>query len=173
MNKSDTNMKKGKVIWITGLAGSGKTTLSKALCEELKKTNSNVVHLDGDIIREILGDIHSHSIEDRIKISTIYSNLCTNLSNQGLIVVISTISLFHEIHDLNRKNIENYLEIFLDTPQEVLEQRNQKKLYSHSKSDVMGIHQNPEFPKNPDLIFKNEGKNEIMKKLIIKIRNFI
>ena len=155
-------MDKGKLIWITGLSGSGKTTLSKALCTELKKTNKNIVHLDGDSIREILGDVHGHSVEDRKNTSKIYSKLCENLVNQGMVVVMSTISLFHEIHDLNRKNIDEYYEIFLDVSKKTLLERNQKNLYSGCADDVMGINQKPELPKQPNLIFKTENLEEMV-----------
>lgn len=163
----------GKVIWITGLAGSGKTTLAKNLCDNLKKKYKHVIHLDGDTLREILGNVHGYTIKDRIMTAKIYSRLAKNLSEQGSIVVISTISLFHEIHEYNRKNIKNYFEVFLDVSKEILERRNQKKLYTEEKQNVMGIHQIPEFPKNPHIIIINHEEKDINEniKIILKKLN--
>ena len=55
----------GKVYWITGLAGSGKTTIGKALYEELMKSNNNLVFLDGDTLREVFGGTFGYSKEER------------------------------------------------------------------------------------------------------------
>ena len=168
-------MSEGKLIWITGLAGSGKTTLSKKVYSKLRETRENVIHLDGDSLREILGGGFGYSIEDRIATAKIYSRMCKFLVEQGMIVIISTISLFHEIHEYNRENVENYYEVFLNVPKDVLLDRNQKKLYTTDKKqvgEVMGVHQEPEFPKNPDLVLQNKSFDE-MEEGVTKILSLI
>ena len=66
------------VIWIIGLSGSGKTTIANLLFKKLKKKYSNIVHLDGDVVRQIYDDKIGYSIDDR-KIITSGSNYTTSL----------------------------------------------------------------------------------------------
>jgi adenylylsulfate kinase len=154
-------MADGTLIWITGLAGSGKTTLAKGLYEELKKSHPNVIHLDGDSVREILGNSYGHDIKDRLATAYIYSRMCNFLVKQGMIVIMSTISLFHEIHDFNKKNNERYYEILLEVSKDELLRRNQKKLYTDGKDNVMGVHQKAELPKKPTMVLVNNTNEEL------------
>lgn len=155
------------VIWITGLSGAGKTTVAKCLVSKLRNAGEkNVVHLDGDELRsaffsDVTGD--PHSITNRLKIAYKYSALCDILSKQGIIVVISTISLFHEIHKWNREHVQGYYEVYLDVPLNVLSSRNQKGLYKGYAighiDNICGLDIKSEFPTNPDL--KIEYSEEI------------
>ncbi len=151
-------MKKGILYWITGLAGSGKTTIGNMLYYEIKKKESNTVILDGDILKNISKEISGYSYEDRKKRARMYSNICKILVNQGINVVICTIAMFDEIREWNRNNIEKYIEVFLDVDIEVLLKRNKKGLYSDNKNNVVGIDVEVEFPKNPDIIINNDGR---------------
>lgn len=154
------------VIWITGLSGAGKTTVGKHLVKKLRTDGKCVVHLDGDELRcALFSDITDspHSPINRLRIAYKYSALCEMLSKQGLIVVISTISLFHEIHKWNRDNILGYYEVYLDVPLNVLSSRNQKGLYKGYAighiDNICGLDIKSEFPTNPDL--KIEYSEEI------------
>ena len=151
-------MKKGILYWITGLAGSGKTTIGNMLYYEIKKKESNTVILDGDIFKNISKEISGYSYEDRKKRARMYSNICKILVDQGINVVICTIAMFDEIREWNRNNIEKYIEVFLDVDIEVLLKRNKKGLYSDNKNNVVGIDVEVEFPKNPDIIINNDGR---------------
>jgi cytidine diphosphoramidate kinase len=164
-------MSKGTLIWITGLAGSGKTTLAQRVYSEICKSGYSAVHLDGDQMREVLGENSSHDIDGRKRTARIYAGFSGLLTSQGINVVVSTISLFHEIHELNReRNPGNYVEVLLDVKPEVLKTRDKKGLYSNSDGRVMGIDQRPEMPKEPHLVLKNNGLEdlEISTKDIIK-----
>ncbi len=151
------------IIWITGLAGSGKTTIAKHLFKKIKVFHPNTIHLDGDMIRDILGNRYGHEIKDRLETAFIYSRLCKCLAEQDNIVIMSTISLFHRIHDFNREGDIDYYEIFLDVDKKELIKRNKKELYDKQSKNVMGVHQEPEFPKNPDLVLKNDSMEDIEK----------
>ena len=85
-----------------------------------------VVHLDGDELRQILSD-DTYTRKDRIALGMRYSKLCRMLVSQDIHVVISVIGLFRELHEWNRENISNYIEIFIDTPFEELRRRDPKK----------------------------------------------
>ncbi|MBU5488413.1 adenylyl-sulfate kinase [Clostridium sp. MSJ-8] len=154
-------MEKGILYWITGLAGSGKTTIGNMLYYEIKKKKSNTVILDGDILKNISKEISGYSYEDRKKRARVYSNICKMLVDQGINVVICTIAMFDEIREWNRNNIDKYIEVFLDVDIEVLLKRNKKGLYSDNKSNVVGIDVEVEFPKNPDIIINNDGRYSV------------
>ena len=148
--------KKGICYWITGLSASGKSTVSDALANSIRKENNNLVLLDGDNLRVIF-DSHSFSSEDRLKLSYKYSQTANMLTEQGIHVIIAVMALFHEIHLWNRKNIKNYVEVFLDVPIHELEQRDPKGLYmKYRKGEIknmVGLDIKPQLPKNPDFHF--------------------
>ena len=116
----------GKLIWITGLSGAGKTTIAKNVYEELKKSSQNIVHLDGDELRIMLGDLAEYDNNHRKNIAGIYARICKHLVGSGINTIISTIALYHDIHEYNRMNNENYYEIFLQVDKNVLLKRNKK-----------------------------------------------
>ncbi len=149
----------GKLIWITGLSGAGKTTIGSEVYEIIKKKYLNIVFMDGDIIREILGNDLGHDIEDRKKNAIRISKMCEFLTNQNINVVCSTMSLFKEIHDLNRRNIKKYYEIFIDVSIEELIKRDSKGLYSKALkgeiNNVMGVDLPYDKPENPFMIIDN------------------
>lgn len=161
-------MKKGTLYWITGLSGAGKTTIGNRLYYQMKQENENVVLLDGDILKQIAGKDLGYDREARIERGYRYSALCKVLTDQGIRVIICTIAMFDVIRDWNRKNIENYVEVFLDVDIEILRKRNRKDLYSTS-SNVAGVDVEVEFPKTPDIVIVNDGTDsleEAIKKIL-------
>ena len=153
--------KAGILIWLTGLAGAGKTTLSNHLFEELKKNHPNCVQLDGDKIREALGDGFKYSLEDRKYLANTYSNFCQMLTNQGMIVIMSTVSLFHSVQAKNRALNKNYIEVWIKVKETTLLKRNQKKIYSDDKHNAVGYGIKPEFPLNPELSIYNDNQEDL------------
>lgn len=151
-------MKTGNVYWVTGLSGSGKTTIGSELLNAL---NNKCIFLDGDDLRTIYGDDIGYSLEDRKKMAMRNSKLCRMLSNQGFDVICCTIAMFHDIRAWNRENINNYKEIYLKVKPEVLIARDQKNLYSKYKKgttdNVVGLDLKFEEPLNPDIIINNNG----------------
>ena len=129
----------------------------------MKKIKTNTVYLDGDTLREIFGNNQKYSLDERKNLAICYSRLCKMLTEQGIDVVIATISMFHEVREWNRENIENYNEIYIKVPMEVLIARDKKKLYSRALrgevEHVMGIDVEVEEPNNPDVIIANDGSS--------------
>ncbi len=151
------------VFWITGLSGSGKTTTSIFLRDQLVKKGIVPIMLDGDSFREVLGNRFDYSYEDRLYLAECYSRMCHNLVTQGHTVICSTISMFDSVRDWNRKNIKNYIEIYLKISQETLQKRDPKGLYaaqaqSNQEKGLVGFNQEFQQPKNPDLIFDENDK---------------
>lgn len=151
----------GAVYWITGLAGSGKTTIAKMLVERLRNSGQSVIYLDGDVLRPAISETTSYDAHTRRLISERYVRLCEMLASQGICVVAAFIAMFHDTHDLARDLIEDFRLVFIDVPMEVLQERDQKGLYSQAIAgkikDVVGVDIEAEFPKEPDLIIKNFG----------------
>jgi adenylyl-sulfate kinase len=161
--------KEAFLLWITGLSGSGKTTIGKAVYKKLKSQNLSIVFLDGDSFRDILGNDLTHSPEDRIKNAKRISRMCNFLVNQNISVVCSTMSLYKEIHQLNKENIDNYYEVFIDCNMEELIKRDQKGLYNSAINgnvkNVVGIDLPYDEPKNCILTIDNSTKDDLDKKV--------
>ena len=147
------------VIWLIGLAGAGKTVIGSEVFKYLKARKPNVVFLDGDHVRAIMGNDLGHSIEDRRTNAWRISRICQYLDDQGIDVVCAILSIFHESQDWNRKHYSRYFEVYLDVPMDVLEARDQKGLYSQAKSsqitDVVGVDIPFIPPVCPDLVLNN------------------
>ena len=157
------------VIWVTGLAGAGKSTFAKGLIKILRRNFQGVIHLDGDQLRVIFGkkSPDSYLKENRLALANTYAKLAKALSEQKFIVVVSTISLFNEIHSWNRRNIKQYIEILLNPPMDILKKRDQKSLYSSNsigtKKNITGLDIKVELPTNPEFKFANFDQTELNK----------
>lgn len=139
---------KGRVFWITGLSGAGKTTLARAL----QKALPGSLLLDGDELREALGtEARGFDAESRRQLALSYARLAGLLARQGATVIVATISLFHELHAWNRANLPGYVEIFLDVPEEVRRGRDPKGLYAANVRHMAGAEVKAELPLDPHL----------------------
>lgn len=147
------NKSKPGVIWITGLPGSGKTHLAFQLTQALQGVNNRTVHIDGDEVRKMLDLDLGYSLSERFKLASIYQRMANMLFSQGHLVIVSTVSLFHEIHSSNRAFFSNYLEIYLEVNKEFLKNGPRKHLYNNQNyidlSDVEF-----EYPEQPNIRLK-------------------
>lgn len=142
----------GRVIWITGLSGAGKTTLARALLGHLP----GAILLDGDALRQALGAADSgFDAAGRKRLALTYARLAGLLAHQGLTVLVATISLFHDVHAWNREHLPGYLEVFLDVSEAVRRQRDPKGLYAAEQAgrvtDMAGSETRVELPLCPHL----------------------
>jgi glutamine kinase len=155
------NEQSGRVYWITGLSGAGKTTLGASLTQRLRQAGRSVIFLDGDKVRIAIAEDLGHPVEDRRRVALRNSRLCQLLSEQGTDVVCATISMFHEVQQWNRDNIPGYREIYLRVPFAEIERRDVKRIYARARlrevTNVVGIDIPAEEPKTPDLILDNHG----------------
>lgn len=165
---------KGLVLWLCGLAGSGKSTIGKALYEKIKQEIPNVVYLDGDELRDLLGT-YAYDKQGRIEVALKRSKFAHFLSEQGLVVVVTTISLFDEIYKYNRKTLQNYLEIYVECSMEELQRRDQKGLYSGALKgeiqNVVGV-DIPFLKPNANLVINN-AQSDFLEQKVQKILNSI
>ena len=153
------------LIWITGLAGAGKTTIATALYERLKRRYSNLVLLDGDDFREIMGQDVGYDLNSRKIMVRRMFRLCRYLTKQGIHVICATISMHKEIHEFNRSAVKDYYEILVDVSMENLVARDKKRLYSralkHEICDVVGVDLPFDRPVHPDLVIYNNVHNAL------------
>jgi cytidine diphosphoramidate kinase len=154
-------MSGGTVVWITGLPGSGKTTVAAEVERVLRRRSAATVRLDGDVFREVMGNDLGYSREDRLRNAWRVARICKLLSDQGLDVVCATVSLFREIHEWNRANFARYVEAYLRVSRDTLIARNQKglmeKALAGDLTEVVGVDQAFDEPTSPDLVIANDG----------------
>ena len=154
--------KAGWVFWVTGLSGSGKTTIGELFFQHLRRRAVNSVFLDGDVLRQVFGGDLGYTLEDRRKCAERYSRISAMLAGQGVNVVIATISMFHECRRWNRNNLPHYFEIYLRVPRDILSLRRRPANagadpeWSRMES-VVGWDLPFEEPLNPDQIIDNDG----------------
>ena len=164
------------LIWVTGLAGAGKTTIATALFEKLKQKCSNIVLLDGDCFREIMGQDVGYDLNSRKIMAKRMSRLCKYLTDQGTNVICATISMHKEIHEFNHMAIKDYYEIFVDVSMDNLVKQDKKQLYSRALKneiyDVVGVDLPFDKPENPDLIIDNNVHDQLQNK-VQRILNII
>ena len=163
----------GTVIWITGLSGAGKTTIARAVYQQILSLHQPCILLDGDHIRQLFGQDLGHSPKDRLVNANRLSRLCHLLSEQGVDVVCATMSLFKECHRWNREHLRNYYEIMIRVPLEILKQRDARQIYSRADrgevSGVAGVDLGFDFPEHPHLILENSAPTEEFSPLATEI----
>ena len=151
--------KNGILFWITGLSGSGKTSIANEILPIIKKRYGPTVHLDGDTLRNIL-NLNGYSLEERLSNSAIYTKIAKHLTNQGINVVFSLVCLMNKPRAWNRKNIKKYIEIYIKSDLKKIIIKNLKNIFKKNK-DVVGLSIKPEFPKSSDITIVNEFDNSI------------
>jgi len=145
------------VIWMTGLSGAGKTTIAKNLEAELLAQGYIAQILDGDNIRSGINNNLSFSEEDRFENIRRIAEISKLFVQGGVICINSFISPTDKIRDMAKKIIgkDDYIEIYVNAPLEVCEDRDVKGLYSKARrgeiKDFTGIDSPFEEPLNPDV----------------------
>ena len=158
---------KGTVYFFTGLSGAGKTTIGGLFHRRLKARKQAVVLLDGDEIRPVFCEDSGYTREERHKRAAHIFRVCKMLADQGIDVVVCSISMFSEVRRWNREHIDNYREIYIKVSKDTLMRRNQKGLYTAGKN-VVGIDLPFDEPDAPDLVIHNDGQEppeEIVRRL--------
>ena len=169
------------VLWMTGLSGSGKSTIANALEKRLAEMNKHTILLDGDNIRHRLNKDLGFTDEDRVENIRRVGEVSRLMTDAGLIVIAAFISPFQLERDMVRQMIEKdeFFEVFIDAPLSVVEKRDVKGLYAKARSGILknftGIDSEYEIPKNPDIHIKSSeiSVEEAVDKIIKKIINSI
>jgi len=166
--------RKPSVIWFTGLSGAGKSTISEAVYERLKKKGLKIEHLDGDVVRTIF-PATGFSKEERNRHIKRVGFLASMLEKNGVFVIASFISPYKESRDFIHNLCSNFREVYVSTPLEECEKRDAKGLYAKARkgeiTQFTGIDDPYEVPVNPEIIVDtsnhsvNESIDYVMKEL--------
>ncbi len=166
-------MDKGFCIWLTGLSGSGKTTIAQKLAETFKSTRY-IELMDGDEIRKGLSRDLGFSKDDRNEHNRRVIFCSKLLSRNGVIVVVALISPYRETRAYAKETIPNTYEVYVKAPLEVCMQRDPKGLYQKAIAgeikNFTGIDDPYEEPLEPDLIVETDKEtvDESVTKIIKK-----
>lgn len=176
-----TNVEAGCVLWFTGLSGSGKSTIANHLFEVLQKKKIRCERLDGDLLRENLCKDLGYSKEDRDKNIERAAFVANILSRHGVIVLATFITPYESQRQFLKKNIEKYMEIYVNTPLEICEKRDVKGLYKRARqgeipfftgiSDVFEPSQNPDIELHADKHSLETCVSKIIE--VLSLRNFL
>src|SRR6266516_6955205 len=165
----------GFTIWFTGLSGSGKSTLSEVIEHHLKALGRNVEVLDGDIVRTHLSKGLGFSREDRDTNIKRIGFVCGLLSRNGVICISAAIAPYAEARDWARKEIGNFVEVYVRCPIEVCRQRDVKGLYKlvdeGKIKNFTGVDDPYEEPEHPDVVVESDKQtpNESVTRIFTKL----
>jgi adenylyl-sulfate kinase len=159
------DQQRGFVLWMTGLSGSGKTTIALILEDELRERGSKVERLDGDIVRESLTRDLGFSKEDRDKNIERITFVAKLLSRNDVACLCSFISPYQAVRDKIRSETTNFMEVFIDAPLEEVIERDVKGLYKKAIAgeipNFTGISDPYEAPVEPDIHIRTDQQTPL------------
>ncbi|AWB66740.1 adenylyl-sulfate kinase [Saccharobesus litoralis] len=163
--RAEQKQQKPCILWFTGLSGSGKSTVANAVEQKLFDAGCHSYLLDGDNIRHGINKGLTFSDEDRVENIRRIGEISKLFVDSGLIVLTAFISPFQADRQLVRELVGDaeFLEVFIDTPIEVCEQRDPKGLYQKARKGEIkhftGIDSPYEAPENPEIVVKTAELN--------------
>ncbi|NUS37794.1 MAG: sulfate adenylyltransferase subunit CysN [Lysobacter sp.] len=152
-----------RCVWFTGLSGAGKSTIANLVEKRLLAMGLHTYLLDGDNVRHGLNKDLGFTDEDRVENIRRVAEVAKLMVDSGLIVLVSFISPFRAERRMARELFEEgeFLEVFVDTPLDVAEQRDAKGLYAKARAgqirNFTGIDSPYEAPEQPDLVLDTVG----------------
>jgi adenylyl-sulfate kinase len=150
-------------LWLTGLPCCGKTTISNTIIQD--KIFSNIIQLDGDIVRKYLSSDLDYTMKAREENVRRVSSLCKLLNLQGFSCIVSILSPLEKHRIIAKSIIGEYLKlVYINTPLDVCEKRDVKGMYNMARqgkiTNFTGIDSSYEVPQNPDIVI-NTTKDSI------------
>jgi adenylyl-sulfate kinase len=153
----------GFTCWLTGLSGSGKSTIAKELLASLNSLELSSEILDGDIIRKHLCSDLGFSAKDRETNVLRVAYLCNLLNKHGINTIVALISPCNETRNKVRNSLDNFVEVYVNCPLDECIKRDPKGLYQKALAgDILeftGISSPYDSPKNPELILKTNEED--------------
>ena len=171
----------GAIIWLTGLSGSGKTTISTELEKILRRSNKRACVLDGDDLRRGLSSDLGFSPEDRAENIRRVAEVARLMARAGLVVIVALISPFQNDRQKARAIAAasgvDFIEVFLNCPLAICERRDPKGLYRRARAGEIaaftGIDAAYEAPLHPEIVLctGTESRSDSIAKLVASIRS--
>ncbi len=157
------NTERGFVVWFTGLSGAGKSTLAHGLESVLRERGLKVEVLDGDVVRTHLSKGLGFSKEDRDTNIRRIGFVCKLLARNGVVAIAAAISPYREIRDELRRDIGDFVEVYVKCPLEVLLARDIKGLYAKALrgeiANFTGVSDPYEEPLNPEVLLETDRES--------------
>jgi adenylylsulfate kinase len=166
---------KGILFWITGLSGSGKTAIAEKIKHNISNKYGTTLIMSGDDLRKIF-NYNKFSRKYRLAYALSYGKFCKNITDNKINIIFSTISLFYKVRKWNKSNINNYIEIYIQSDINKIIKQKRKFFYKGNYKNIIGKNIKAEFPQSPHIIIKNDFNksiNVLAKKLIKKINKII
>ncbi len=154
------NKNKGILFWITGLSGSGKTAIAKKIKNRIIKLYGPTIEVSGDNFRKVF-KLTKYDPKERIKNLWYYHHFSKLITNQKTNLIFNVIGMIDKARKWNRKNIDNYVEIYVKVDIDKVIKRGKKSLYLKSKKNIVGKDIKAELPKRPHIILKNNFDRSI------------
>ena len=167
------NKNKGILFWITGLSGSGKSAIAEKIKKRISHLYGPTIELSGDDLRKIF-KINKYTKKARIEGLLKYLHLCKLIINQKINLIFNLIGMSNRARRWNRKNIDNYVEIYIKADIHKIIKLKRKATYLKNKKNIVGLDIKPEFPKKPNIVIKNDfnkSTDKLAKELLSKIKN--
>lgn len=165
----------GFTLWFTGLSGAGKSTLARVVEQRLKALDRNVEVLDGDIVRTHLSKGLGFSREDRDTNIKRIAFVCNLLARNGVVSIAAAISPYREAREWARKEIGNFVEVYVCCPLQVCRERDVKGLYrlvdEGKLKGFTGVDDPYEEPEQPDLLIETDKESieESVARIFVKL----
>ncbi len=151
----------GFTIWLTGMSGAGKSTITGLVEGELRARNVPLEVLDGDVVRTHLTKGLGFSREDRDANVRRVGWVCELLTRHGVVAIAAVISPYRAVRDELRGQIGRFVEVFVDAPLEVLAERDVKGLYRKALAgeieNFTGVSDPYEPPLSPEVVCHSDG----------------
>jgi adenylyl-sulfate kinase len=166
----------GFTLWLTGMSGAGKSTISEQLMARFRGADARVELLDGDVVRTNLSQGLGFSREDRDTNIRRIGFVSELLSRNGVIVVVAAISPYRDTREEVKSLIGNFVEVYVECPLAVLAERDVKGLYKRALAgevgNFTGISDPYEPPLNPDVVVQSDRETveESVRKIWRKLR---
>ena len=166
---------KGILFWVTGLSGTGKTTIAEKIKNDISNKYGPTVIVSGDDLRKIF-NLKKFSRKDRLAYALSYSKFCKCITDNKINIILSTVSMFHKVRKWNRTNISNYVEIYIRSDINKIIKQKRKFFYKGNYKNIIGKNIKAEYPKSSHITIKNnfnKSVNVLAKELIKKINKII
>lgn len=150
-------------LWLTGLSGSGKTTIAFKVSERLQKANIPHEVLDGDVLRPVLSPGAGYTEKERNAFRHKIIFLAKLLNKHGVSCVIPLLSSSRKVREHARNELTNFNEVYVKCPIDICMKRDPDGLYKKAKngkeSNIVGIHIPYEEPENPEILLETSKQD--------------
>lgn len=170
-------MQKKFMMYVIGRSGSGKTTITKALEEQLKKRIKDFQLIDGDIIRQQFGGIFGYTREERLKCNQAVRVVVQYLLDHNISVILTQVAPYEEIRNLVKKQFsEEYIEVYVRCSYEECAKRDVKGYYKKQMegkiTNLNGVDGTFDIPTDSDIVIDSEKEtvSEAVQKIITYLK---